>query len=408
MWSYYDNNQRHFICSRVDLGQEPHRSILADAAANGRILRCGCRNDICLRLFPYIIPGRGPCVRRYSIDDAHADGCPFSGKLEPIYEPLHAPGTEIYTMNMLLEQDGPTERMPVGGSVTKTGSGLRYPDFVHFFQKYFTQASLESFEGINYGTTFRDAGIVNPNRLSLLDRVKELMCEPLLQGEISVERCLRENGLKLFWGLTRQPLVEESETPFCQDGWLEFELGPHWDCDGYHRERHPLLKIYPDVLSDSRGNAKAHSHIIPPPYFYAALTAPDDNAYRAYNFYRVPAALAGNHISLVESETERRCAKALTAEGVAFLKPHVDGDMRILRSGLWPFRTDERGRLPNRPDFIAFADGKVWILYVFNTEDPAYHKRVDASVAEMEKYISSPEVVVRKIHGRYVELGLWR
>jgi hypothetical protein len=408
MPSYKFKHQCYKVSSRSDLRLDHHQTVL-HAAAKSKTdhIYCDCRSDHLLRLIPHFLSGCGYILRREHADDPHLEGCCFAGDLEAVFEPRHQAGTVRYTLNMLLEKSRGLEGMIESCSAATSDNQVRYGDFIHFFQRHFTRASVEAFAEVNVGKAFRDPALVNPEIDNIFARLAEIMSEPLLQNDLSVEFCLRSLDLKLFWGLTMFPLVEESDRPLGPDGRLEFELGSHWECDGFH-EVGPLLEIPPDVLLNSRGKAKANDHIIPPPYLYAALAKPNGDAYRAFNFYRIPVAHAGEHLFPVESEIERRGILALVADGIAMLKLHVQGDMRALGSGLWPFKTDEDGYLPNRPDVIAFTDGGIQVLYIAGMDDPEYQKDVDASVAEMERHFSSEQVLVRKIQARSLSAEDWR
>jgi hypothetical protein len=248
---------------------------------------------------------------------------------------------------------------------------------------------------------------VNPTVFEIFGRLVEMMSEPLLVDGLSPAAGLEQLGSKLFWGVTQQQLVAESDHPLNPDEMLEFQLGPHWACDGFHQHG-PLLEISSAVLSQSRGKAKAMGHRISPPYLYAVVAKPSGDAYRAIHLYRVPVACVGKYIFPIESEAERRAIQILALDGVALLKLHVQGDLRIFGSSLWPFKTGHDGHLPSRPDVIAFSEGKVRVIYLTDSVDPEYHRGVEESIAEMERLFSSPDVLVQKIPARSLARDTWR
>ena len=112
------------------------------------------------------------------------------------------------------------------------------------------------------------------------------------------------------------------------------------------------------------------------------------------HFFRVPACIWSGSIFLIESEAERRSLRIALAAGAALVKLHVQGDLRALGVKLWPFRTDEIGHLPSRPDIIAFMDGKVCIFYITDSRDDDYLKRVAESVAELRLFLAHPDVLI--------------
>ncbi len=358
-------------------------------------------------MIPFEQPGLGFSLRRNRETDPHLTRC-FAVTLEAVFDPRGPSGTVNYTENMLLDDDD-QESSSSGGTAAPTtgGCGSRYEDFVHFFQAQFTRASIEAFSLVNAGKSFRDAGLANPSRTMVFGRMAELFNEPLLRrGSLSLGSALERLGRQLCWGVTDWPLVEESDNPLGEGEVAEFQIGPHWECKGVQPVG-ALLEISPKVLSSSRGNVKARTHVIPPPYLYAAVVEPMGGVSRVAHFLRIPVSLKGNCIFAVESEAERRCARTLSDAGVAFLKLHVQGDLRALGNELWPFQTDEKGHLPSRPDVIAFIDGKVWIFYITGSSDGEYLKRVAESVAELRLFLAHPDVLIlQKTAGSFAD-GSW-
>ena len=370
-------------------------------------MRCGCSDDVPLWLIPFEIPGVGSNLRRHRIDDPHRRRC-FSEPLEPVFESEKRFGTVIYTENMLLEGDvSDSDHSPITSAGNISGNGSRYEDFVHFFQAQFTRASLETSLLANEGKAYGDSGLLNPGQPVIFGRMAELFNMPLLrQGSLSLESALGRLGLKLYWGITDQPLVQESDRPLDDDEYLQFKIGSHWDCHGF-QAKGVLLELSPKVLTNSRGKAKAHGHIVPPPYLYAAVAKPAEGINRVTHFFRVPACIFGGSIFLIESEAERRSLRLALAARVALIKLHVQGDLRALGERLWPFRTDAMGRLPNRPDVIAFIEGKVRIFYITDSDDAEYLKRVAESVAELRLFLAHPDVLVESKTAESFADGSW-
>ncbi|HEY5213547.1 MAG TPA: hypothetical protein VIJ38_11070 [Acidobacteriaceae bacterium] len=345
-------------------------------------------------MIPFEQPGRGFSLRRNREADPHHERC-FAATLEAVFDPRGSSGAVIYTENMLLDDDcqegGPSGEI---AATTAGNGGLRYEDFIHFFQAQYTRASIEAFSLANAGKSYRDAGLANPSRAIVFGRMAELFNEPLLhRGSLSLESALKRLGRQLYWGVTDWPLVDESNDPLGEGEVAEFKIGSHWDCHGF-QTKGVLLELSPKVLANSRGKAKAHGHIIPPPYIYAAVVKLEEGINVVTHFLRVPAYAYGGSIFLIESEAERCSVQFAHAAGVALVKLHVSGDLRALGEKLWPFRTDAMGRLPNRPDAIAFIEGKVRIFYITDSSDGEYLKRVAESVAELQLFLAHPDVLV--------------
>jgi hypothetical protein len=395
MQYYCDKYASCLVRSRKDLLSNEHQAIMQRAAKDRRMFDCGCCIRMKFKLIPFKLPGT--CIyilRRRRISDPHLKGC-FAEELEPIFDKKDRSGSVNYTERMLMEDDG-RDGHPARGMTERhaDGSGERYEEFVHFFQAQFTRASVETFRTVNAGKSFRDTALVNPSRAMVFGRLAELFYEPLMRrNTLSLVSALKKLGLRLFWGVTAQPLVDESDRPLEEDEVFQFEVSGYWESHGF-QPTHALLEFSPTVLSASRGKAKAMVHVIPPPYLYAAVVEPSGTAYRVIHFFRVPVSIENNCIFIIESETERRSLRVILKAGVAFIKPHVQADLRALGGELWPFKTNKLGRLPSRPDVIAFIDGKVWIFYITDSRDGKYLEDVAESVAELKLFLANSNVLV--------------
>jgi hypothetical protein len=411
LWSYYDGDTCHYFRTRADLGEAPHRAILAAALAAKRPVTCGCQGALPANLRPKLIPypyrKRGPFLRKHPKTVPHDLGCPNDGELEPMYESVHRPGEMKSSMRMFMAEEEAMERVPPDASANFSGSGTHDENFVHFIQRQFTCASLASFSGTNAGKSFHDPSLKNPTFFEVFNRLREIMHEPIFDNGQTPAAGLEQLGYKLLWGLSKLPLVD-----YCDDAWamneeVTFNLAMHWECDGWKPDG-TKLKISPEILSRLGGKVRANDHVIPPPYFYAAVVKPIGDMNQVIHFFRIPIAHVGKCIFPVESEVERQSVQLLASEGVPFLKLHVKGDLRLLGKKLWPLRTDGNGELPKRPDIIAFVNGKIRILQITDMKDSKYEEDVDASVVELEKFFSSPEVTVKKIRGRDLSRENWR
>jgi hypothetical protein len=404
MWCYHDDLGRYEIGSRKNLADAEHKARLKCAATNRSRFRCGCRNDIVLWLIPVKLPGDRFILRRLRESDPHEKGC-FAEKLEQIFEHREI----VYTDRMLMDDEEGQCILRAGNSGRGSGSNnSSYEDLVHFFQAHFTRASLESFRAVNAGKCFKDLGLVNPTQSVVFQRLAEICHEPLLfRSTVSLASALGSLGHELFWGVTALQLVEESDNPLAEDEVLEFTIGRHWDCQGF-QPTHAVLHISPKILAESRGKAKAMNHTIPGPYLYAALVKRSGATYRVLRLFRVPVCLKHGCIFMVESEVERRSIIGILGDRIALIKLQVKADLRALGSGLWPFKTDEMGRIPNRPDVIAFIGSKVRIIFITDSADAAYLSGVDKSISELEEFLGSHQVQVAKITADEFSNGSWR
>jgi len=314
-------------------------------------------------------------------------------------EPIFDGGGVVYSDSIVDFDFSPASSAdPGAGEEAFGGSGCRYGDLVHFLQANFTRAQVEAFAAVNAGKSWRDETLTTPSREDVFQRFSHLLDLHLVdRGRRSLRQLLEEKDLSLIWGVTAQPLVEQSGRPLSEDEFLQFRVGSHWSIHG-PQNRGALLELPARVANTSRGNAKARGHIIGPPYLYVAAGRSVQGAFDVSLFYRVPVAAAGGGIHIVESEAERRSLNVLAAAGGAWLKPHVQPDLRVLEPDLWPPTSDEKTpRLPSRPDVILFAGGKITVLYLTASSDAAYHAGVDQSVAEMRHYFASTVVRVLKL-----------
>jgi hypothetical protein len=411
VWNYVDSvgGGKHSLSKRGDLGNDVHQSVLRTALRARGFFFCGCRPERKLKLIPYRLSEKLVGLRRFRISDRHAEGC-FAEQLDPISEPGVADGTVDYTDNIFLGKGVHDQNPPkgnAGGDANKTRS-RRWEDFTHFFQAQFTKASLEAFSTANVGRSYRDSGLVNPTLGQIFGRLVAIMGLPIMHNRsASPSSRLGSLGLKLLWGLTAQQLALESDNPLDADEVLEYQVDQHWDYQGFQRIG-PLLEIPGDVLSSPHGKVKAMGYLILPPYLFATVFKPGKDTNQVIELYRIPIALAGGTIFPVESEAERSAITVLFKAGVSMIKLHVQGDLRLLGNGLWPFRTNDIGRIPSRPDVIAFVSGQVRILYLTDSVNPAYLAKVAESVSEMKAFLASPDVFVKAVAADAITPETWR
>jgi hypothetical protein len=414
-WCFWEGDKKYPVCGRWSL-RDCQPALEAVAERRGYFL-CGCRRDVDLKLFPYLMPNRKYGMRRYRITDPHLEGC-FATTLEAIFDPEPREGKIIYSEGIFddrAEFEGPEPEGGGGGGPPRHGRPS-YGDFTHLFQFQFNRASVEAFGAVNSGKAFVETNLVNPSHRRVFDRLAEIMDEPLLgRGRISPAARLRELGLKLLWGLTAQPIVSEAEKALANNESLKFQIARHWDCNTY-RPTGPVVLISPKVLGNATGKVRAMLHPIGPPYLFAILAKPEtDGSCRAIKLFRTPMAVVERSVFSVESEAERRSLEVLC--GIALLKPHVHCDLRALGGDLWPFPTTQDGRLPCRPDVIAFIGGRVVILYLTHMRKPkdnrfgeeitgelpnkmnnkSYHEDLNMDIERMNAFINCPFVFVKAI-----------
>jgi hypothetical protein len=412
LWSYYDGDTCHYFRTRADLGEEPHRATLAAALAAKRPVTCGCQGAIPSHLRPKLIPypyrKRGPFLRKHPKTVTHDFRCPNYGNLEPMYEPLHQPGKLKPTIRMFMEEAEAADRAPPIASDEPTGSGGTPEEtFVHFIQREFTRASLKCFAAINEGKSFCDLRLKNPTFFEIFNRLRQIMHEPILEDGQTPAAGLEQIGHKLFWGLCKEPLVDYCDDALAMNEGVKITLAMHWECDG-RKPNGTKLEIPLEILSRLGGKVRANNHVIPPPYFYAAVVKPIGDVNQAIRYFRIPIAHVGKCIWPVESQAERQSIEVLALEGVAMIKLHVKADLRILGQKLWPFGAGMDDKSLSRPDIFAFVDDRVHITYITDTDDLVYHEKVDASVAKMKQHFSRPEIIVRKIQARDLNRENWR
>jgi hypothetical protein len=394
MHFYYDEFGKYEIESRKDLGNSPHKERLKCAARKHHRFRCGCRDDIELWLIPVELSGDRYILRRLRRSDPHLEEC-FTVTLEAIFDNAEV----VYTERMLMGDDGRHGSATGGGEPGRSGGsgGPCYEDLCHFFQAQFTRATLDAFGAANAGKSFTDRELVNPNRSAVFKRLGEIFYEPLLCHKTrSLAAALKEISHEFFWGVVDADLVALSEDAIAEDRDLELETGRHWDCRGFQPNR-TTLKISPEVLEESRGKVKAMTYTIPGPYLYAALVNPIGEEDRVKWFYRVPISYPAKSDYIIESAAERRSVNIAVAAGIAILKLHTKGDFRGLGKDLWPFRTDEQGHLPSRPDLVAFFDGLVRLIYLTDTAQAQYHAGLKEDIETMRTFLQAPEVGVHSV-----------
>ena len=408
-WSYFDGPTRHVVCSRRSLSDEEHQEVFESAIAGGRWLFCGCRQEPVLRLIPYVLPRlivtdrkRRIGLRRFRTSDPHLPGC-FAGQLEAIFAPASQFGVD-YTDAIFGAAQSRGEAAEDTERRQSVFRGHQYGDFTHFFQRMLTRASLEAFAEKNACRSYKDSDLESPSPDDIFKRLASILGEPLMYGGANspTER-LRSLGRRLVWGLTSQKLVEESDQPLASDELLQFQLGRHWDSEGQHPFG-PLLDLTPDVLGRSRGNAKAMRHRIPPPYLYAAVFEPGENANRVYEFYRVPVFVTSDVLFLVESQSERRSLNFFARGGLALIKLPVRADLRTLGPNLWPWPT---GYIPSRPDVIAFFEGRVILVYLTNTKLADYHEKLAKGIVAVKESFRGPEVAVGAVASDELNFDSW-
>lgn len=400
MWSYHYNEACYRLRSRQELAQPEHQHVLARAVRERGRCRCGCRDDIALWLIPVERVGGRYFLRRRRISDPHRRGC-MAETLEPIFD-----GGGVIYSESIVDFDFGLASPAVGGAGEEAfgGSGCRYGDLVHFLQANFTRAQVEAFAAVNAGKSWRDAMLINPGREEVFLRFhRQLNLHLVDRGRRSLRELLEEKALTLIWGVTAQPLVEQSESPLAEDEILQLKVGRHWSIHGPQHQG-ALLEVPAQVANTARGNAKARRHVIGPPYLYVAVGRSVPGPFSVNLFYRVPVATAGGAIHIVKSEAERRSLNLLAAAGGAWLKPHVQPDLRVLQPNLWPpLSDDEPHRLPSRPDVILFVGGKITVLYLTASTDATYHAGVDRSVALMRDFLAGTVVRVLKLDAAAID-----
>jgi hypothetical protein len=405
MYYYKWRGDKNRISKRAELCDSEHQTVLAMVAEEHSWVICGCREDRVLRLKPYALTPVLRSLRRESMSDEHIEGCPFYGIVQSINVERPVSEQVIYTENSLfgLIPSATGKSGTVSGAVPGANPN-RYEDLTHFIQAQFTRAYLEAFRDANGGLSFDSPNLRNPTQAAVFARMYKLFFEPIVNGGLlSFIAALQLNDLEFIWGVTSQALVQAVEEPLGEDEILEFQLGSHWSSKGFS-PLNRVIEIGPDIASNASGKVLAMGHRIEGPYLYAVLMPNVGNSRMARYLYRVPVWSNGDQIDLIESEAERRCAGTFKAAKLPSLKLHVEGDLSILGK-LWPLPTDSLGHLSSRPDFIIFARGLIWILFVTHTSEANYHESVDESVVRMEKFIVSHLARVRKVSAEQIENG---
>ena len=396
MWAYKveGNEDPEWIGSRSELSEPHHQAILREAATNHRCVYCQCRPERKLRLIPYEDPGgRGFNFRRFREDDDHAPGC-MATELGAVFEPLHFDGAKY--AEQLFDPADPANP-GAGGQVSGQHSPKRqsgwYGDFTHLIQALLTRASIREFAVANAGRSYRDLGLVNAAESAVFWRLAELLSQPLMTSGASPAVAARRRGLEIVWGVTEKPLVQALLRLVQEDGTVALRVSRYWTCAGPQAGT-LQLRISRAAGMSAGGKVFANGHPIPPPYFFAAAVAPSGEVSQ---LLRIPVVRVGDSLFVIESQEERRAMPVFCEAGVAAIKLHVHGDLRELGSRLWPFATNRRGRLPSRPDVIAFALRKVRVVYLAGSKDQKYLDKVTASVMEMNRHLAHPEAIAVQI-----------
>ena len=402
-WFYHDGTDRYDFQCRRDLVVQRHQAALARAVASGRTLHCGCRTDG-PRLIPLRVTGGKYTLRRYRLTDAHAPGCPM-----PELEAMGFTSPVVYSDRILvftLPSRSPENSTPQVYRHHWSDAG-RYEDLVHLLQSEFTRAVLEVFAACNRGKNHRDVSLINPPSDDISRCFAKRLHEPILnRGSKSLAQALAEKDLILFWGLSSKPLVEAFRSEVADDAQFEFGVPSCWRL-GESTAAPAVLRVPIGVARAARGKVMARGHLVGPPYFFAAVARRSSDHNEVVFFYRVPVVVTAGSIFMIESEVERRGLAAITGAGAACVKLHVQADLAILGRSLWSFSLGAGGRLPCRPDVIAFRDGTVRVIFITDFEDTDYHTELAGNILKLREMFGADGPKVCSVPYSAIISGSW-
>jgi len=412
MMGYIFEGTTFLLQHRDDLFEEEHQARLRKAAAGPAKIYCAFCGDPPPRLVTFPIPGDLLDLKRGRVG-VHLGGgeriCSRSwdkcdGEFVATPEVRHPP--TIFDPIAEIKAKGAGAKDENGSS--DSDESKRYENFGHFFQKYFTRASLEAFAQKNLGKGYGSEGLQNATAVEIFDRVAEILLEPLMTGKDPCPATVLRNAKReLVFGVTDERLLDFKAEDLIENQAFFFEVGTYWSSEvtqGFGMG----FDIPPRVAGAAAGKVKARGHDIAPPYLYAAVVQQMGLLSQAIRFYRVPVVLGDNYLFTHESNTEGRSLTVVGEAQLPCIKLPVDADLRILGPLLFPFKTDADGRLENRPDGIVFWGGLVHILFFSDAGDDLRWKKVGEDVDRMRKRLAHPDIRVQQLATDALTSENWR
>lgn len=383
-----------FLSCRQDAGEPEIQELLENAAKSGRWLGCGHCCDPDLRLFPFFDhEERGHNFRCGQNErPRHAPDC-FVNFPGGIFDQAPPKGV-CYTANIFAQvaPHVPSAPRPFTGNV---GSGVWYGNLTHLINACLMEASISAFRNWNRGLGHSDHGIAAPPLDEIFSALGERLRSPLLVGGESPALAARRLGLRIFFGTTRTLLVEDLREQGLHGRSIDLSLDDAWDSDG-RLAGGSRFHISPTVGSAAAGKTMAYGNVIPPPYLVVGAATRSGDVVR---LIVVPIAPCANLLLTAESAVEQWFLALVVELGAAIIKPCINTDLRELGAQLWPFRTNQHGFLPHRPDALVYFRGRVWIVEVAGSIAANYNQIVDARLARIRDLVGpeTGELKLRKV-----------
>lgn len=359
-------------------------------------LRCCCGE---LFLVPFLdprFPGEIWNVRRESETDAHARGC-FAAELGA----FPAPPT-VYTPGAFDEPEicnGPVEPGKVAGGAR----AVRHGSFTHFGHQLFARASMLALRSANAGKTYRDLSLRPFTVQELHAAVRSTLDNYEFKGGQPLVAALHSRRREMLWGITTAPLASV----------LAGVVAGHCDCQILLKglrssgasqaacERNVRLPWL--VAARTGGRRTVMGEVIAPPYwiFVTVDSRPrregNRDVYTATRVVAFPIAAVDAPYA-VESEFERDVIVLRHRQGFALLKPGVHYALGELGTDWWDFGLLPNGRLPHRPDLIAYTKGRCWLVELAGLDgNPDYLEEVDRRLEAMVKVAAHAAVKPHRV-----------
>jgi hypothetical protein len=250
---------------------------------------------------------------------------------------------------------------------------------------------MHAFLAANPGKNFRDQDL-RPFTVTELDAAigQIFAATELSQGE-PLATALAGQHREIWWGATPAPLGAVLAAAAASG--REAEVFLHRASSAGTEAPGPqAVRISAGVARHAGGRRQGYRQLIGPPYWYFMTVGREGGRTIATRVVAFPVASLTAPYA-VESEFERDFLVQRHAEGVALLKPAVHYHWRELGEEFWPFGLLPTGKLPHRPDLVAYRKGRCWLVELAGLDgDPVYLAEVERRLAAMVRVGAHPDL----------------